>query len=272
MNDQGLGAVVARPAALWRSRKILWLLVKRDLKVRYAQSLLGYFWSILDPLLMSVVYWFVFTQIFPRAVGDEPYIIFLLAALFPWTWFQNTVGDSANSLLHESRLVRSTRLPREIWAMRVVLSKTVEFLFSLPVLLIFVLAFQAPITSDIWLFVLGVFMLFVLLSGLALILAPLEVLLRDIDPLVKVAMRVLFYASPVLYGINDVYAAGFPRWVETLYLMNPMAGILTAFRAGFFPDQLHWDAIAVSGAICVFTFMVGWVVFTRLERAVLKEL
>lgn len=264
--------MLGRPVALWRARTILWLLVKRDLRVRYADSLLGYFWSILDPLLMALVYWFVFTQIFPRSVGDEPYIIFLLAALLPWTWFQNTVGDSANSLRHEARLVRSTRLPREIWAIRVVLSKTIEFFFSLPVLIAFVLIFGASVNDYLWLFAVGIVMQIVLLSGLALLLAPLEVLLRDIDPLVRVVMRVLFYASPVLYGITDVYNATFPTWIQTLYLLNPMSGIITAFRSGFFADQLHWSAIWVSAVLCVATFVVGWIVFARLERSVLKEL
>ncbi|MFB7889130.1 ABC transporter permease [Cellulosimicrobium cellulans] len=272
MSDTGVVAAVNRPMALWKARSVLGLLVRRDLKVRYADSLLGYFWSILDPLLMAAVYWFVFTKIFPRSVGEEPYIIFLLAALLPWTWFQNCVGDSANSLQHDSRLVRSTRLPREVWPLRVVMSKTVEFGFSMPVLAVFLLIFQPEINGHIWLFPVAILMQLVLLAGVGLLLAPLQVLLRDIEPLIRVAMRVLFYASPVLYGIQDVYNANIPQLLKTLYLLNPMSGIITAFRAGFFPDAVHWDAIAIAGGVSVFTLVLGWIVFARTERSMLKEL
>ncbi|WP_322785431.1 ABC transporter permease [Cellulosimicrobium cellulans] len=272
MSETGVVAAVNRPMALWRARSVLGLLVRRDLKVRYADSLLGYFWSILDPLLMAAVYWFVFTKIFPRSVGEEPYIIFLLAALLPWTWFQNCVGDSAKSLQQDSRLVRSTRLPREVWPLRVVLSKTVEFGFSIPVLGAFLLIYHPHINSYIWLFPLAVVMQLVLLAGLGLLLAPLEVLLRDIDPLIRVAMRVLFYASPVLYGIQDVYNAGIPDVIRTLYLLNPMSGIITAYRAGFFAEAVHWDAIAIAGGLSVLTLVFGWIVFARTERSMLKEL
>jgi len=272
VSDSSVLAATNRPMTLWRARSVLGLLVRRDLKVRYADSLLGYFWSILDPLLMAAVYWFVFTKIFPRPMGEEPYIIFLLAALLPWTWFQNCVGDSARALRQDSRLVRSTRLPREVWVMRVVLSKTVEFGFSLPVLAVFLIFYPPDLNGHLWLFPLGIVMQLVLLAGLGLLLAPLEVLLRDIDPLIRVAMRVLFYASPILYGLQDVYNAAIPEALKMLYLLNPMTGIIAAFRAGFFPEVVHWDAIAIAGGVSVLTLVVGWIVFARSERSVLKEL
>ena len=76
-----------------RYRHSLWLLTRRDLRVRYSTSALGYLWSILDPLVMSAIYWFVFTQIFQRTVGHEPYIVFLITALLPWVWFNTSVSD-----------------------------------------------------------------------------------------------------------------------------------------------------------------------------------
>lgn len=145
----------SRPGDVWSHRKVLWLLVQRDLNVRYASSVLGYFWSMLDPLLMSVVYWFVFTKIFDRSVGHEPYVIFLLVALLPWTWFQNAVSDSSFALQAEAQLARSTALPRELWALRIVLSKGVEFLFSIPVMILLVAIFHQSISIDwgyLWLF------------------------------------------------------------------------------------------------------------------------
>ncbi|WP_425375206.1 ABC transporter permease, partial [Microbacterium paraoxydans] len=116
----------------------LWLLSARDLKVRYATSFLGYLWSVLDPLVMSAIYWFVFTQVFRRDVGEEPYIIFLISALLPWVWFNSSVSDFTRAFKKDARLVRSTAIPRSIWVNRIVLSKGMEYLFSLPVLALFI--------------------------------------------------------------------------------------------------------------------------------------
>lgn len=271
----GLGAVFSRPMALWNSRRTLWLLVKRDLKVRYADSMLGYLWSILDPLLMSMVYLVVFGMIFKRGVGETPYIIFLLVALLPWTWFQNCVGDASRALRRDSRLVRSTRLPREIWPMRVVLSKAVEFGFSVPVLLVFVLfnINNLQFNAGLWLFPVAFIMQFLLLSGLALLLSPLQTLFRDVDPLIRIAMRVLFYASPILYGLADVQdVASFPDWAKTLYSFNPVCGIISAYRAGFFANAYDPGAIVIAACASVITLIVGWIVFAKCERSILKEL
>ena len=95
-----------------RYRHALWLLTTRDLKVRYSTSVLGYLWSVLDPLVMAAIYWFVFTQVFQRPVGTEPYIVFLLAALLPWMWFNGAVSDSTRAFLKDAKLVRSTMIPR----------------------------------------------------------------------------------------------------------------------------------------------------------------
>ncbi|MGO1255316.1 ABC transporter permease, partial [Microbacterium gubbeenense] len=114
----------------------LWLLSSRDLRVRYATSWLGYLWSVLDPLVMSAIYWFVFTQIFQRDVGADPYIVFLICALLPWVWFNSSVSDFTKAFNKDAKLVRSTAIPRSIWVGRIIVSKGVEFLCSLPVLVL----------------------------------------------------------------------------------------------------------------------------------------
>lgn len=265
-------SALSRPKELWERRSILWLLVKRDLSVRYASSALGYLWSLLDPLLMSAVYWFVFTKIFSRQVGHDPYVVFLLVALLPWTWFQNSVGDSSHALQLESRLARSTALPREVWALRVVLSKGVEFMFSIPIMGLLVVIFHPGVNGLIWLFPVAIVVQLILLTGISLLLAPLTVLLRDVDPLVKVALRFMFYVSPIIYGVNDILEMNTPGWMKDLFLLNPMTGILSAYRAGFFPQELDWRVFGTSVLVSVIVLIAGQLVFSRLERDVLKEL
>ena len=267
-----MSAAVLRPAtsrasALWQSRRIFALLVVRDLKVRYAGSALGWLWSVLDPLLMAVVYWFVFTTIFERTVGEEPYIVFLLAGLLPWTWFNGAVTDAARALHTEAKLVRSTNVPREVWVVRVVLSKGVEFLLSLPVLFLFALVYRAPVDWHLVLLVPAVLLMAVLTLGVGLLLAPLVVLVRDLERVVRIALRLGFYASPVIFAVEDV-----PAPFDTLFAVNPLAGVFELCRAGFFPGAVQWGHVGLSVVVSVALLLVGWLVFARLERTVLKEI
>ncbi len=245
----------------------LWLLSSRDLRVRYSTSALGYLWSILDPLVMSAIYWFVLTQIFHRTVGDEPYIVFLLTALLPWVWFNTSVGDFTRAFAKDARLVRSTAIPRSIWVNRIVLTKGIEFVLSLPVLIGFAVFTGATVGWSLLWFPVAIAVQMVLTVGLGLLIAPLCVLYTDLERTTKLILRALFYVSPIIYGVSDL-----PGILPQLAALNPLAGIFTLYRVGFFPDQ--WDPLAVVGAVVLSAAVLalGAVVFRRLERAVLKEL
>ena len=262
--------VSQRPAwsPVARYRHSLWLLTVRDLRVRYSTSVLGYFWSILDPLVMAAIYWFVFTQVFDRTVGERPYIVFLLCALLPWMWFSGAIGDCTRAFLREARLIRSTKIPRTIWVNRLVLSKGIEFLASIPVLILFAIMFTAPVHWEAVFFPLAIIIQFVLTMGLGLIIAPLVVFFRDLERAIKLVLRFLFYASPIIYGLPDLRDLG----LERVAAFNPLAGIFSLYRAAFFPGQLDWFAIAVSAGMSIVLLGVGLLVFRRTERSVLKEI
>lgn len=254
---------------VWEYRRILNLLIGRDLKVRYAGSALGYVWSVLDPLLMSLVYFVVFTKIFNRSVGYEPYMVFLLCGQLPWQWFNQGVQSASRSLRTEAQMVRSTNVPRELWIVRNVASNAVQYLLSLPVLIAFALGYWTRPHKEIIFMPLAFALEFVLLTGIGLILAPLTVLIRDIERLIRIGLRVGFYTSPVLYSLNNV------KKVEKLHYVfsiNPMAGILSLYRAAFFPQELRWSYV-LHAAIGSFLILgIGLFVFGRLERVVLKEI
>ncbi|HEY9498411.1 MAG TPA: ABC transporter permease [Terrimesophilobacter sp.] len=251
-----------------RYRHSLWLLTLRDLRVRYSTSALGYFWSILDPLVMAGIYWFVFTRVFDRTVGEQPYIVFLLAALLPWMWFNGAVGDCTRAFLREAKLIRSTKIPRTIWVNRLVLSKGIEFLASIPVLALFAILFGAQLQWQVVFFPLAIVIQFVLTIGVGLIVAPLVVFFRDLERAAKLVLRFLFYASPVIYGLPDLAKLG----LDTLAAFNPLAGIFALYRGAFFPDQLDWFAVIVSAGMSILILAVGMLVFRRTERSVLKEI
>jgi ABC-2 type transport system permease protein len=270
-------ALSARPvrSPFARYRHALWLLTTRDLKVRYSTSFLGYFWSILDPLVMAAIYWFVFTQIFNRGVGHEPYIIFLLTALLPWTWFNGSVSDATRAFTREAKLIRSTKIPRTIWVARLVLSKGIEFLVSLPVIAFFALLSlgtkdPAHLHWGIFLLPLAVVMQAVLTMGVGLIVAPLVVFFRDLERAVKLGLRFLFYASPIVWGFADL--GGHLEWLRVAAAFNPLSGIFSIYRAAFFPKELVWFDVAVSGVMCVAILALGMLVFRRTIKTVLKEI
>ncbi|WP_201276553.1 ABC transporter permease [Marisediminicola senii] len=262
-------ALPARPqwTAIGRYRHALWLLASRDLRVRYSTSVLGYFWSILDPLVMAGIYWFVFTQVFDRSVGEQPYIVFLLAALLPWMWFNGAVSDCTRAFLKESKLIRSTKIPRTIWVTRLVLSKGIEFLASIPVIIVFALFTGATPHWEALLVVLAIAMQAVLIVGIGLIVAPLVVFFRDLERAVKLALRFLFYASPIIYSLGDL-----PEGLQLWAAFNPLAGIFSLYRAAFFPGELDWVAVGIGGAVTLALLGIGILVFRGNERAVLKEI
>lgn len=259
-----LGARIKR---VWQYRRILNLLVRRDLKVRYAGSALGYLWSVLDPLLMSLVFWLVFTQIFHRKVGFPPYILFLVLGQFIFAWFSGGVTGATRALRSAGQMVRSTNVPRELWVVRIALSKGVEYVYSLPVIALFALAYGKAPTHGIIYLPLAMFLCFMMVLSIGLILAPLNVLIRDIDRIVPIALRLLLYTSPVLYSIHDV-----PRQLQGFAYYNPLVGFLVLARATFFPREVRWHAVAISSVSVLVLFTIGVFVFSRFERQVLKEI
>jgi ABC-2 type transport system permease protein len=286
-------SVVERLRRVVDYRRILWLLVRRDLKVRYAGSALGYLWSVLDPLLMSLVYWFVFAEILDRQVGYPPYILFLILGQMIWAWFSGGVSGTVRALRAEAQMVRQSNVPREVWVLRVVVSKGMEFVFSLPVVGLFALCYLKAPSWDAFYLPLAALMCFFLVLGFGLILAPLTVLVRDVERIVPIFMRVMFYASPVLYSVKDV-----PTHLHAFLSVNPTTGMLVLARASFFPQELagyvpkenhkhhvirenghvvthyvsNWHFVWHSAIGIAIIFAVGVFVFARLERPVLKEI
>ena len=268
--------LVDRTQAVLAKRSVLWTLVVRDLRVRYSRSVLGYVWTILDPLLMSLIYFVVFSFIFPRrgALGHDPYFLFLVAGLLPWQWFSGVVSETSRALIQEARLIRSTSLPREIWVVRVVVSKGIEYLLSLPVLVFFTTVYllrgKAHLNGWLVLLPLGIIVQFAFLIGLGLILAPVTALVTDMQRVVRILLRMLFYATPVIYA-----SALVPKPYVMITWLNPMTGVLEMMRAGFFAHDrfpIEWGAIGVGLVVTVATLFIGFAVFARLERAVLKEI
>lgn len=261
-----------RLTRIWARRAIMGTLVQRDLRVRYARSWLGYLWTIIDPLAMALIYFMIFAVIFKRPdAGYHPYFLFLLIGLLVWQWFNASINETSRALLAESKLVRSTNLPRELWVIRVVIAKGIEFLLSLPVLVAFVgfyvVTGQTHLNWRLVLFPLGVVVQFILQVGIGLLLAPATVLADDTIRVVRIVLRILFYCTPIIYTLDKA-----PGWLQKLLWLNPLSGILELYRAGMFPNHINRAPLLVGVTMSVGFLIVGLIVFARMERAVLKEI
>jgi ABC-2 type transport system permease protein len=265
--------------AVWRSRGVLRLLVQRDLTVKYQASVLGYLWSLIEPLAVAGTYWFVFGVLYDTRVGprDTPYLLFLVSGLFAWLWIAGVLSDATSALTAQSRLITTIKVPREVFPIGRVLGKFVEYLAALPVLLLIALIYQAQgryhLGASLLLLPLAIALQMVFLVGVALVLSSLNVLLRDVERFMRLIQRVLFYSVPVIYPLEKVRDAGLPRWAQVLYESNPIVGIIQLHHAAWIPGEFPSGpvlAVAVTGA---FVLLVGgWLLFRRLEPAVLKEL
>jgi ABC-2 type transport system permease protein len=263
-------APAARRWSYWgRYRHALWLLTTRDLKVRYTTSALGYVWSILDPLLMALIYWLVFGLLIPRGTAsEEPYILFLLTAVLPWTWFNGNLSDATRAFRQEAKLIRSVKIPRSIWILRQIASKGIEFVISLSIIVVFALITRtAPSPLTLVYLPAAIVLQVVLTVGCNFIIAPLSVLYRDLERVVKLGLRVLFYGSPVLYHFDF----GNPV-LHFLYGLNPAVGLIDLYRGCFFPGITDWVYVLESAIVSVVLFTIGAVVFRRTVPRVLKEI
>ncbi|MFE9202767.1 ABC transporter permease [Micromonospora sp. NPDC007230] len=270
-------------AALWSARNSLRILVKRDLAVKYQQSVLGYFWSLIEPLGMGLIYWFVFGVLYSGAtrghLGDAAgsYPLFLVTGIFAWMWASSALTEATNALTGQARLITTMNLPRQVFPIGRVTGRFAEYAAGLPILAgiaaVYAMHGKIHVGWHLLALPLAVSVQFVLLAGVALLLSALNVLMRDIERFMRLIIRVLFYATPIIYPLGLVRGSGMPAWVKLLYELNPLVGIFQLHHAIWYPDQFP-DArlltITVVGSVLVLA--VGWWSFRRLEPAVLKEL
>lgn len=264
--------MATRLGELASARRTLFLLVQRDVKLQYTGSALGYLWTLLEPLTMAGIYWLIFTVIMgARNFGEQPYILFLLCGLLPYNWLQGSASRGCKSLTGEAKIVRSASVPREIWVLRVVLAEFVDLIFALPIIVMIALLTWTGLHWQVVFVPIAMVLQFFMCFGVALIVAPLNVLADDVQRVVRIIFRVGFYLTPVIYGVTDLSVRGGDG--AKLAAFNPLSGIMCLYRMGFWPDQQVPPILYLSSVVAaVVIFGAGLWVFRRLEGPVLKEI
>jgi lipopolysaccharide transport system permease protein len=269
----GVGPEIARvivPQKGWRAldlkemfeyRELLWVLVVRDLKVRYRQTVLGFTWAIIQPVMMMVIFSVFFGRLARMPSDNLPYPIFVYAGLLPWMFFAGAITASSNSIVGSVQLVSKVYFPRLLIPLSAIAGILVDFLVASSVLLLMMAYYGIG-----W----GVNLLFApfLLMGVVLIalgagalLSALTTTYRDFRYVVPFLLQFWMFATPVVYPASLVP----PQWRWALFL-NPMAGVIDGFRSAFLGRDFDWTALGVSFLIAILLFLIGIACFERMER------
>jgi lipopolysaccharide transport system permease protein len=253
--------VVAQAVELVRYRSLVTNLVAKDLKVRYKSSVLGFFWSLLNPLLMMLVFTFVFTQLLDVTIEHFP--VFVLIGLLSWNWTAASVGEGTTALIDNASLINKVYFPRMLLPISVVASNMANYLLAFPV--IFLAMAVSGMSFTPWLLYLPVivFVQATFLVGLVLILAAIHVYFRDTTVLVNVGLTAWFFMTPIFFRVEDVR----PDLVSWWYWLNPMASIIaelhTILYHGGVPDPLF---MARTFATALVLLLFGFFLFGRVSR------
>lgn len=259
--------VIERVQEAARYHELLRNLVVRDLKVRYQSSVLGFVWSLLNPLLMMTVFTVVFT-VMMRNNQIQHFPVFILCALLPWNWFTSSTMGSINSIVGNANLVKKVYFPRELLPISVVLSNGINFLLALVVLFALLFAFGIPLRPPAILLPAVILIQACFLLGLALFLAALNVFFRDTEVIMEVLILAWFFLTPIFYDIKML----FPAYERILYWVNPMASVISSYRLillhGAWPAP---DFMLRTLGISVIVLVVGYLFFTRLSPSFGEE-
>ena len=245
---------------LRRTWELATALTARSLRVRYRATLLGQVWWVIRPLAMGFILWFALGKVL--RVGVENYPLFLIAGLYPWFWFESTVSGSASVLVSNSGLIRKAVFPRFVLPLTSVLTGTMQFIYTLPVILLFA-AVSGETPGPTWLVALPVLLIvqISLLMGLAPLVASLNVFFRDVAPMVEVIMRLLFYGTPIIYPLSRV-----PDAFRPLVMLNPMTSVIEGWRdmvmTNTFAGADLWPALVISAGALV----LGLGIFRKTEK------
>jgi ABC-type polysaccharide/polyol phosphate export permease len=257
---------------LWSRRNLLRVLVTSNLKRQNKNSVLGYLWWLLDPILLTCVFYVVVAVLFRRGEGNQPYILFLIIGLLSWKAFSDSVGQSVNSIRGQASIIKSIGFPKAVLTLSLVLSNTINFLFALVVIVAMGLWYGGE--YDTWPnvyylmlpVVIGLQVLFT--AGVAFVVSALGLLFQDTGNIVSHLLRIWYFMSPGLYGIDLV-----PEKYQAIYRLNPFCELMTSYRdilmKGRMPD---WYDLGYALAVGLLSCLVGYYLFKRYEGRFVQKL
>jgi lipopolysaccharide transport system permease protein len=249
---------------LWQFRDLFYFLIWRDVKVRYKQTVLGAAWAVLQPAMMMVVFTIFFSRMAGVPAGDLPYPLFAFAGLLPWTFFATAIANAGNSIIGSERLITKVYFPRLAIPFAAVGAAVVDFLVA-SILLFVMMAYyhdRVALGPGLLLAPVIVAMMVLIALGIGTLLAALNVAYRDFRYIIPFLIQFGMFATPTVY--MQPPADGGSRFYALLSL-NPMTGLIAAFRAAVLGGPMPWADLAAAAVIVLLAFLASCFYFRRVE-------
>lgn len=247
----------------WKFRELIYVLSWRDIKIRYKQTLIGAAWSVLRPLLTTIIFTIVFSRIVRVApTSAAPYALMVYAGMLPWQFFSNALNESSNSLIGSAGLISKIYFPRVIIPISALLTNLVDFGISVLILIAMMCWYGFAPVAQVACFPVFVVLLLFLVFGAGLFFTAMNVRYRDFKFLVPFLLQVGIYITPVAFSSANVPSA----W-RLLYSLNPMTGIIDGFRWCLLGDAMYWPGLWISGSITVLLLISGLRYFRIKEKS-----
>ena len=250
---------------IYQYREFLKTNVKKDIRGKYKGSFLGILWSFINPLLMTLVYAIVFPFILKS--GPDHYVTFIVIAILPWNWFTTVISQGTFCILGNADIIKKVYFPREILPLSAATSGLVNYLISVPIIFIFLLASGIGFSINIlWLPLIAITQ-YILTIGIILITSAINVYIRDAEYIINFLITMLFYATPVLYS-----TALFPEKYRWILYLNPMTTIINSYRDIFYSKQIpHLELLLPVLGFSILLMFIGIAVFKKLKKGFAEE-
>jgi lipopolysaccharide transport system permease protein len=240
---------------------LFYFLVWRDIKVLYAQTILGFAWAILNPLIQIVIFSIIFGKVAKIPTDGIPYVLFSTVAIIPWTYMAESMNVSSQSLVSGQNMLGKVYFPRIVYPITPILAKLVDFSISLVLLVAVMVYYRIPPTSNLLYLPLLVVLMMSVPAGIGMWLSALAIRYRDVKFAMPFVIRMLIYSAPILYTASSI-----PQDYRFLYSLNPIVSVVEGYRACLLGLPMPWEYI-VPGAVTASVLLVfGAVYFRRMER------
>ncbi|MEM6735242.1 MAG: ABC transporter permease [Bacteroidota bacterium] len=247
---------------LIKYRDLLYFLTLRAIKAKYAQSVLGVGWAIIQPLAQTLVFTVIFGNLAKLSSDGVPYILFSFTAMVPWNYFANILTESSNSLIQNKNLLSKVYFPRLLLPLSSVFSKLIDFSIAFLVMIGFFIYYGFVPTLSAAFFPLLMLILIMTSLGTGMLLSAMAIQYRDVQYAMAFMVRLLMYSAPVVYSINII-----PDRYHHWYALNPLVGVIEGMRASFLGTKaMPWDLLSIGVPVSLFLFLFGAFYFKRMER------
>lgn len=242
-------------------RDLFYFLVWRDIKVMYAQTILGFSWAILQPLVQIAIFTIVFGKVAKVSTEGIPYILFSSVAIIPWTYMSQAMTQSSQSLVQGQHMLGKIYFPRLIFPVTPVLAKLVDFVISFLIIVCVMLYYRVVPTWNILLFPLFIALMMSVAGGVGMWLSAMAIRFRDVRHAMPFAVRMLMYTAPIVYSASSI-----PEKWRFVYSLNPIVGVIEGFRACLLGTPMPWTYIWPGIITATILLISGAFYFKRMER------